>query len=157
VGMRRILFALVILSMSATGFAADVEDTKPPAEDGKASAADTTSYFTGVWAGKWPWGVDGVEFTVTVGKRSRNGMFGTSYAWESGRFRTGTPMKPGSLKAWGKEQGDRFLIEWKNKDGVKFSITLAKGNEDSVKATFDTDGSFPISDLSQRVTTLKRK
>ena len=33
-GLKRILFALVFLSISASGFAADVENAKPPAADG---------------------------------------------------------------------------------------------------------------------------
>ena len=155
--LKRILFALVVLSMSATGFAADAINTEPSAADGKSSPPGTTSYFQGVWVGSWPWGVDGVEITVTVGKKFKNGLYGTSYSWGMGRLKKGTPINPGSLKAWGKEQGDRFLIEWKNKEGVKSSITLVKGKEDSVKAIFDTDGPFGGSTMSDRETYLKRK
>jgi hypothetical protein len=157
VGLKKIIFALVVLSMSITGFAADVENTKPPATDGKSSPSDATSYFEGVWVGKWPWGVDGVEITITVGGKNKNGLFGTSYSWGSGRFRNGSPIKSGSFKTWGKEQGDQFLIEWKNKEGVKSSITLVKGKEDSVKAIYDTDGPFMGRDMSDRVSYLKRK
>ena len=156
-GLKKIIFALVVLSMSITGFAADVENTKPPATDGKSSPSDATSYFEGVWVGKWPWGVDGVEITITVGGKNKNGLFGTSYSWGSGRFRNGSPIKSGSFKTWGKEQGDQFLIEWKNKEGVKSSITLVKGKEDSVKAIFDTDGPFVGQSMSDRETYLKRK
>jgi len=156
-GLKKIIFALVVLSMSATGFAADVKNTEPPAADGKSSLSDATSYFEGVWVGKWPWGTDGVEITITVGKKNKNGLFGTSYSWGMGRLRNGSPINPGSLKAWGKEQGDKFLIEWKNKKGVKSSITLAKGKEDSVKAIFDTDGPFTGQFMSDRETYLKRK
>lgn len=158
-GLKRILFALVVFSMSATGFAADVNNTEPPAADGISSPSDAPSFFEGVWVGKWPWGRDGVEITVTVGKKYKNGLFGTNYSWGSTSFRTGTPLKSGSLKAWGKEQGDQFLIEWKNKEGVKSSITLTKGKDDSVRATYDTDSltSAAPRDLSDRVTYLKRK
>jgi hypothetical protein len=157
VGLKRLVFALFVVMMSATGFAADVETTKPPATDGKSSPSDAASYFEGDWAGKWPWGEDGVEITITVGKKNKNGMFGTGYSWGSGRFRNGTPIKSGSFKAWGKEQGDRFLIEWKSKEGVKSSITLIKGTEDSVKALYDTDGPFTGSTMSDRQTYLKRR
>lgn len=154
---KKIFFALAVLSISATGFAADVDNTTPPATDGKSSPAGAPSYFEGVWEGSWPWGVDGVEITVTVGKKYRNGLFGTSYSWGMGRLRNGNPISPGSLKAWGKEQGDKFLIEWKSKKGVKSSITLVKGKEDSVKAIFDTDGPFAGQSMSDRETYLKRK
>jgi hypothetical protein len=157
VGLKRILFALVVLSISVTGFTADVEKTEPPAADGKTSPSGATSYFEGVWVGKWPWGVDGVELTIDVGEKNQNGMFGTSYSWGSGRMRNGNPIRSGSIKTWGKEQGDQFLIEWKNKDGVKSSITLVKGKEDSVKATFDTDGPFIARDRSGLQTYLHRK
>ena len=157
-GLKRILFTLVVLSISITGFAADVENMKPPAADGKSSPPDATSYFEGVWGGKWGWAADGNEITITVGKRNKNGLFGTSYSWESGKLRTGYPLRPGSLKTWGKEQGDRFLIEWKNKEGVKSSITLIKEKEDSVKAIYDSDGSMPwIGSKSDCITYLHRK
>ena len=155
--LKIIILALVVLSMSATGFAADVENTKPPASDGKATLSDAPSFFEGTWVGKWPWGVDGVEFTITVGEKSGNGMFGTSYVWENGRRRDGMPIKGGSIKAWGNEQGDQFLIEWKNKEGVKSSVTLVKGSGDSVKAIFDTDGTSSFRDKSDRQASLKRK
>jgi hypothetical protein len=157
VGLKRIIFALVVLSISATGFAADVKTTEPPGADGKSSPSIATSYFEGVWVGKWPWGVDGVELTITVGKKNENGLSGTSYSWGMGRLRNGSPINPGSLKAWGKEQGDKFLIEWKSKKGVKSSITLVKGKEDSVKAIFDTDGPFVGQSMSDRETYIKRK
>ena len=156
-GLKRIVFALLVVLMSATGFAADVESTKPPSTDGMSTPSGAPSYFEGVWVGKWPWGVDGVELTITVGKRNKKGLFGTSYSWEMGRLRNGNPIRSGSLKTWGKEQGDQFLIEWKNKEGAKSSITLVKGKEDSVKAIFDTDGSFVGGDKSDRQTYLKRK
>jgi len=156
-GLKKIVFALIVLSISVTGFAADAENKESPASTGISSPSDAPSYFEGVWGGKWPWGVDGCEITITVGKRNKNGLFGTSYSWESWRRRTGYPIQSGSLKTWGKDQGDQFLLEWKNKEGVKFSITLVKGNENSVKAIFDTDGTFAIRDKTDRVTTLTRK
>jgi hypothetical protein len=157
VGLKRIAFALIVVSMSATGFAADVENAKPLVTDGMSTRSDAPSYFEGVWVGKWPWGVNGVEFTITVGKRNENGMYGTGYSWETGQLRNGRPIAPGSLKTWGKEQGDKFLIEWKNKEGAKSSITLVKGKEDSVKAIYDTDGPFIGRDMSDRQAYLKRR
>jgi len=156
VGLKRLVFALVVVMMSSTGFAADVENAKPPATDAKSSPSDAPSFFEGVWAGKWPWGHDGVEITITVGKKNKNGMFGTAYSWGSGQFKNGTPIRSGSFKAWGKEQGDQFLIEWKSKEGVKSSITLVKGTEGSVKAIYDTDGPFTGSTMSDRQTYVKR-
>lgn len=156
-GLKKIIFALIVLSIASTGFADDVEKTKPPAADGKSSPPVASSYFEGDWAGKWPWGVDGVEFTIAVGKRNKKGLFGTSYSWEMGRLRNGIPINPGSLNTWGKEQGDRFLIEWKNKNGIKSSITLVKGEGNSVKAIFDTEGPFAGSSMADRETYVKRK
>ena len=156
-GMKRILFALVVLSISAAGFAADVENTKPPAADEKSSPSGAVSYFEGVWVGKWPWGVDGVELSITIGRKNKNGLFGTTYSWGSGQLRSGYPIKSGFLKAWGKEQGDQFLFEWKNKEGAKSSITLLKVKEDSVKATFDTSGPFTGKEMSDRMSYLSRK
>src|SRR5659263_172370 len=126
--------------MSIPGFAADVKTTEPPAADGKSSPPNAISYFTGVWEGKWPWGVDGVEITITVGEKNKNGLFDTSYSWGMGQLGHGNVIKSGSLKSLGKEQGGKFRFAWKNKEGVKNWITLTKGTEDSVKAVFDTDG-----------------
>ena len=156
-GLKRMILALVVLSMSATGFASDVEKTGPPAADGKSSPSDAPSYFEGVWVGKWPWGINGVEMSITVGKKNKNGLFDTSYSWGSGLLRNGRPINSGSFKTWGKEQGDQFLLEWKNKEGVKSSITLVKGKEDSVKAIYDTDGPFVGRDKSDLETYLTRR
>lgn len=155
--LKRIVFALVVLAMSATGFAADADNGASPAAVGKSSPSDAASYFQGVWTGKWAWGVDGVELTITVVKKFKNGLFGTTYSWGPGRRGDGTSINPGSIKAWGKEEGDRFLIEWKNKAGVRNSITLTKGQEDSVKAKFDSEGTVVMNNSSQMVTYLKRK
>ena len=157
-GLKRILFALLVFSISATGFAADVDNTKPPAAGGISSPSDGPSYFEGVWVGKFAWAADGNEVTITVGKKNKNGLFGTRYSWESGHRRLGQPINAGSLKTWGKEQGDQFLIEWKNKEGVKSSITLIKGEENSVKAMFDTEGPIRwIRDKSDLVGYLHKK
>ena len=153
---KRIIFALVFLLMSATGYAADGDNTKPAAADGKSSPSDAASFYQGVWVGKWPWG-GGVDTTITVGKKGEDGLFGTTYTWGQGRNRTGGTIDAGSLKAWGKDQGDKFLIEWKNKQGVKFSITLFKRPEDKVKAVYDSDGPLTITDRSYLETYLTRK
>jgi hypothetical protein len=153
-----ILFALLaVFPVSATGFAADAETTKLPAADGISPPSGAASFFEGVWAGTWPWGGDGVELTIAVAKKNRNGLSGTTYSWGMGRYRNGTPIKSGSFKVWGKEQGDRFRFEWKTRDGVNLSITLIKTEkEDSVKAVWDTDASTQLP-MSDRVTYLKRK
>lgn len=153
---KRIIFALVVLLMSATGYAADVEPTKPAAADGKSSPSDVTSYFQGVWVGQWPWGENGVDLTITVGKANKEGLFATSYSWGPLRRRDGSVVNPGSIKTWGKEQGDQFLIEWKDKQGIKFSITL-KRREDSVKAIYDTEGPIKIRTRADLETYIKRK
>ena len=155
--LKRIVFALVVLTMSATGFAADADNGASAAAVGKSSPSDAASYFQGVWTGKWAWGIDGVELTITVGKKFKNGLFGTTYSWGAGRSKGGQPINSGLIKAWGKEEGDRFLIEWKNKKGVRFSVTLVKGQEDSVKATYASDGPVAMTDSSQMTTYLHRK
>ena len=154
--LKRIIFALVFLLMSATGYAADVDNTKPVAADGKSSPSDAASFYQGVWVGKWPWG-GGVDLTITVGKKNKEGLFETTYTWGEGRNRTGGTIDAGSVKTWGKDQGDKFLIEWKNKKGVKSSITLFKKQEDKVKAVYDTDGPFVGTDRSWLETYLTRK
>ena len=131
---KRISFALVVLFMSATGFAAD-------------------SFFQGAWVGQWG---NGVDITITIGNKNKDGLFPTSYSWGSARRREGGVINSGSLETWGKEQEDQFLIEWKNKEGVKSSITL-KRTEDSVKAIYDTDGKFTGATMSDRQTYVKRK
>ncbi len=154
---KRLIFALIFLFMSASAFTADVDNTKPAASDGKSSPGDAASFYQGVWVGKWPWGGQGVDITITVGKKNKDGLFGTSYTWGQGRTRTGALIDSGSLKTWGKDQGDKFLIEWKNKQGVQFSITLTKRPEDKVKAVYDTSGSFTATDRSYFETYLTRK
>ena len=158
-GWKPLVFAMVVLSMSATGYSADLDNTKHPATNGISSPSDAASFFEGVWVGKWGWAASGNEITITVEKKNRKGLFGTTYSWESGSLRTGHPIKSGSFKkTWGKEQGDQFVIEWKNKEGVKTSITLKKESEDTVKAVYDSDGAIRwIRDRADCVGYLKRK
>jgi hypothetical protein len=156
--LKTLLFALVVLSFCAAGFAADVRNAVSPAADGKPSPSGASSYYQGVWVGKWGWTFEGGEVTITVGGKNKDGLFGIGYSVETGRTRTGFPLKSVSFKAWGKEQGDGFLIEFKNKDGVKSSVTLTKETEDSVKGVYDSEGRMTwIRDKADCVAYFKRK
>ncbi|NJD62101.1 MAG: hypothetical protein FIA93_05195 [Deltaproteobacteria bacterium] len=148
--------ALLLVTFSA-GYAANLDNAAPPAVE-KSIAADAGSYFQGVWTGKWPWGNFGVDVTVAIGKMNKDGLLGTRYSWGSGQWQNGRPIQDGTIKGWGKVQGDQFILEWKSKDGYTSSVTLKKEDENTVKATIETDRPAQGGSVtSNRQTTLKRK
>ena len=133
--IRKVIFALsFVCVLAAAGTAAD-----------KDNAAVSPSYFEGVWAGGWPNQYNPstkLNFTLTIGKRSGEGVFPVEYTWEMLQLRD--RMVPGgSLKTKGRQEGDQFFLTWKNKQGDEQKITLRKESEDKVKARLDRGGILP--------------
>jgi hypothetical protein len=155
---KRIFLALLVLSISAAGFAADVENQKPAATDAISAPPGAASFFEGTWVGKWGWMAEG-DMTIVIEKKGPKGYSPTTYTWEMGRrISGGNTVRGGSLKAYGKETGDRFVFGWKDKDGVKSSITLTKGEtENSAKAVYESEGSTQWIRAGEGQAYLKRK
>ena len=134
---KTIFMAVIIAVMSIYGYAEAVDNsTSPPGKEGS-SLPGNTSYFQGTWIGTWPTKSD---VTIIIGIKNEKGFYDTKYSWGFGQRRDTKPIPPGSLTAIGREQGDEFIIEWKDKEGTKMDIKLKKYKDNVVKATISQAG-----------------
>ena len=119
-----IIAALVLL----TGHAAEA--------DNAAALSQGESFFEGTWVGKWqsqrnPG--DSKDVTLVINKGNAGGVFLVDFSW--GPPPAGTGFAPaGSLKAEGREEGDKFVINWKSKSGDDVRLTLKKVEDNKVAA-----------------------
>ena len=119
-----IIAALVLL----TGHAAEA--------DNAAALPQGKSFFEGTWVGKWQSSRnpgDTKDVTLIINKGNAGGVFLVDFSW--GPPPTGTGFAPsGSLKAEGREEGDKFVIKWKSKSGNDVQLTLKKVEDNKVAA-----------------------
>ena len=119
-----IIAALVLL----TGHAAEADNATALPQD--------KSFFKGTWVGKWQSNRnpgDTKNVTLTINKGNAGGVFLVDFSW--GPPPTGTGFAPsGSLKAEGREEGDKFVIKWKSKSGDDVRLTLKKVEDNKVAA-----------------------
>jgi len=119
-----IIAALVLL----TGHAAEA--------DNAAALPQGKSFFEGTWVGKWQSNRnpgDTKDVTLLINKGNEGGVFLVDFSW--GPPPAGTGFAPaGSLKAEGREEGDKFVINWKSKSGDDVRLTLKKVEDNKVAA-----------------------
>jgi len=124
IGTMAIIAALVLL----TGHAAEA--------DNAAALPQGKSFFEGTWVGKWQSSRnpgDTKDVTLIINKGNAGGVFLVDFSW--GPPPTGTGFAPaGSLKAEGREEGDKFVIKWKSKSGNDVQLTLKKVEDNKVAA-----------------------
>lgn len=154
---KGIAVAIFVSFMFGVGYAADIDNAISLPGSEKPSLSGNASFFQGVWNGKWAWGVDGVELTITIGEKNKDGLFKTNYTWGFGQLRKGRPIQPGSINVLGREQGEIFILEWKDKEGTKTGITLTKIKDNTVKATFEKEGTTAARYGSDHETNLTRR
>ena len=123
-------------------------------------AAGDASYFEGVWVGAWQGykgSSHGQDVTIEIHKGSQEGVFKVEYSW--GGVTTGSGMEnpPGSLKAKGTEEGDRFVFQWKNKQGRETTVTLKKHEDGKVEARLEKAGPIGSKERPYREGILRRK
>lgn len=155
--------SLLFVAMAATlGHAAELDNPPAPIDRQVPSSIGKTSYFEGVWVGTWPKGQrkdeggTGADLTIVIGRKNDEGIFRVNYSWGPGTSGRGYPTPPGSLKAEGREIGEKFVLEWQRKNGGKGRITLEKYKENEVKAIFERGG-FGKSQFAFVETILHRK
>lgn len=135
--VRAIVMALILAAMSGAGHAEPVDNSaRQPGRDGSPTPG-RASFFEGVWTGTWPTKSD---VTITIGGKSEDGSFPTKYSWGFGKYRDGAPITPGTVTGKGREQGNEFVFEWKDKQGIKVTITLKKSKENVVDARIEREG-----------------
>jgi hypothetical protein len=131
--------ALVAAFVPLTGYAAEAENSATLPLNDKPSPAQGKSFFEGTWAGEWHAFKDPSltqDVTLNILKMHREteeGVFLVHYSW--GIPPSGTAFPPaGSVKKTGKEDGDQFILKWKNTYGDVIQITLKKAGENKVAA-----------------------
>lgn len=135
--IRKSFLAVLILALSAIA-AHSASHEKPavaPAEE-KSSAPGGASYFEGTWTGGFAAYRDQSkvqDVTIKIEKGKKEGFFAVEYSWGAVNYPTVT-VPAGSLKARGRQEGDKFFIGWKDKQGKENTMILEKHKENVVKA-----------------------
>lgn len=156
---KAILTALLIAVMAVTGHASNSDNATPLPGENKSSPSSNPSYFEGVWVGSWEAYLGQSttqDVTLRIDRGGKEGVFLVEYSWGAAQFR-GRVVPPGSLKAKGREEGDRFIFKWKNKQGRDFEFTLQKYKDNVVKARIDKSGPLNPNERPYNETYLNRK
>jgi len=147
--IRKIAFAVFFVSvLAAVGTAADSDNAAVP-----------PSYFEGVWVGSWESFLHPSvrqDVTLTIEKGAKEGVFNVEYSW-GGVELMNRRVTPGSLKSRGRQEGDQFFFQWKNKQGNENKITLQKVSENKVKARLDQGGPLTSVERPSTETYLNRR
>lgn len=161
--MKKVTVAALFLLMAfvpLAGYAAgDDKPTSLPAENDSPPSGNP-SYFEGVWVGSWPGHRDASksqDVTVVIRRGKKEGVFPVKYSWGEVTAGSGLSVTPGSVKAKGKEEGDKFVFGWENKQGREFTVTLKKHEENKVKARLEKSGPLESKERPYYEAILNRK
>jgi len=138
IGAVAVLAAFILL----TGHAAAADNAAALPPNDKPSLAQGKSFFEGTWVGQWHAFRnvgDTQDVTLIINKGNAEGVFLVDYSW--GIPPSGTGFAPaGSLKTKGREDGDKFVMKWKNKRGNDVELTLRKVEDNKVTARQERSG-----------------
>jgi hypothetical protein len=158
--IRKLVFAVILVTaMAAAGHAVEGDNAAALPAGDVGRPPGSPSFFEGVWAGSWPSYMDPTtkqDITIAIRPGQKEGFFAVVYEWGSVQFR-GKAIPPGSLKAKGRQEGDRLVIQWKNKLGNEQKITLRKEDTNAVKARMDREGTLGPGERPYSETRLIRK
>ncbi len=109
-----------------------------PAVEEKPGVTVTPSYFQGRWVGYYQnWEGSEQDVEITVGSRNPDGSFDTEYSWGWRHGRVGEPtISPGTIKAKGREDGEKFVFEFDNPNNFKLNsveMTKYEGGKAKIK------------------------
>ena len=114
------------------------DNTAPPSVEQKPAALKTTSYFQGTWVGSWQSeSRDGTgrNVTITVNSINPDGTFDIEYSWGSGKDIKGRHIIPGTVRAKGREDGGKLVVEYNDPLSLKInSIVMTKYEDVRAKA-----------------------
>jgi hypothetical protein len=139
IGAVAVIAAFVLLA----GHAAEADNATALPPNDKSSLAQGNSFFEGTWVGQWrafrnP--SDSQDVTLIIRKGDAEGVLFVEYT-RGDPPATGTGFPPaGSLKAKGKEDGDKLVFNWQDKSGNDVMLTLTKVEDSKVKARQERTG-----------------
>jgi serine protease inhibitor len=149
---KAVVAAVVIAAMSIAGI------TGIAGIAGAAENPVNASYFEGTWSGEWDMGPSTKQdVTVTIGEKNQKGYHKTTYDYGFVKSATGGTISPGSFVVYGKEQDGAFIASWKNKEGMRRTLTMKKYKDDEVKARYDIEGSITSAQRPYYDAILKRR
>jgi hypothetical protein len=130
-----LIFMAVIYSVA---HAEKGDDPSTPSTEQKPASLKTTSYFQGTWVGSWQSeSRDGTgrDITITVGPINPDGTFDIEYSWGSGKDIKGRHIISGTVKAKGREDGGKLVVEFNDPLSLKInSIRMTKHEDARAKA-----------------------
>ena len=157
----KIVAVVIFLALVPMGVLAAKADNAAPVS-GKSKTVNNpgASYFQGTWVGEWS-GFANPEITqsikVEIGKEVGDKSYEVTYSWESIETR-GRGKPGGEVKTVGKDQGDKFVFQFKKRKGKQTQeITLTKFKENVVKARLEKTGKIVGEERPSDETYLNRK
>lgn len=151
--------AIILFVVPFFVFAAETDNAASVAEDADSSPSVVTSYFQGVWVGSWPGFEEASksqDFIRSIGKEIKEKAFVVVYSWEASDMRKGV-IPAGKIRTEGTEQDDKFLFQYENKKGRKFTVTLQTHKDDTLKGRIERLGTIGPKERPYNETYLKRK
>jgi len=149
---KNLVLLLCLAVLSSVAYAEKGDNTATPSAEEKPAVLKTTSYFQGTWIGTWKIeGRTGRDITITVGPKNPDGTFDIEYSWGSGKDIKGGSILPGTVKAKGREDGEKLVINYYDTVYFKtFSIILTKHEDVRVKAVHEGGILKPVAYLSRQ-------
>jgi len=149
---------LVLVPMGV--LAAEADNVAPVSGESKTGDKPVASFFQGTWVGEWT-GFARSEISqgikVEIGKEVGDKSYEVTYSWDSIEMRGGS-RPAGEVRTVGKDQGDKFVFQYKRKKGKQTNeITLTKSKENVVKAQLEKTGNVGAGERSSDETYLNRK
>jgi hypothetical protein len=155
---KMLVTALFLSIVPLTTYAASADDTAPLPGDNTTPRSVKSSYFQGIWIGSWPSANSLIanNVTITIGRKIRENIFDVVYSWEGMTLRNSI-IPAGEVRTEGREQEDKFLFQWTNKQGREFEIILKKIRDNEVKARLEKSGPLGPKERPDNETTLHRR
>jgi hypothetical protein len=137
----RYKYLLLMMFMAVTSSVANAgkgDDPAPPSVERKPATLQPSSYFQGTWVGSWQSeSRDGTgrDVTITVGPKNPDDTFDIEYSWGSGKDIKGRHIISGTVKAKGREDGEKLVFEYNDPLSLKInSMVMTKHEGVRVKA-----------------------
>jgi hypothetical protein len=158
--IRKVFLTVLLVAVAAVaGHAANSDNAAPLSGEVKSSPSGSPSYFEGVWVGNWESYLGQSttqDVTLKIERGVKEGVFRVEYSWGPVQYKARV-VPAGSLRARGREEGDRFIFDWKNKQGREFTFTLQKYKDNVAKARIDRSGPLGTGERPYSDTYLNRK